>query len=252
MCTRGSRHLSLRVGGHDRDDVRAQRRGELACGRADAASRAVHEHRLALAQVPAPGESEVDGQIVHRERGRSFERDPVRKREHHPRLGRHHLGKAAEPGEGGHALAGVEAGAGGSRADDSGDLGTGHERQRRLHLVFAPALQHLRERDSGGVHVDDDVAVPDRLRDINNLDRARTVQSADLDRADNARLPARRGYAHWSTNPSWRRLTLIRTRRAAALLPIRTFVALMLLLTLAACGDDDDDATATTAIPDDH
>ena len=35
----------------------------------DAAGGAVHEHRLALAQVAALGQREVRGQVVHRQRG---------------------------------------------------------------------------------------------------------------------------------------------------------------------------------------
>ena len=66
------------------------------------------------------------------------------------------LGEAAEHAERGDPVARLDGGALRRAADDAADLAAGDERQRRLDLVLAAGLQHLGERDAGGVDVDDD------------------------------------------------------------------------------------------------
>ena len=65
-----------------------------------------------------------------------------------------HLGEPAEHAERGHPVARRDRRAVGRGADHAADLAAGHERQRRLELVLAARLQHLRERHAGGVDVD--------------------------------------------------------------------------------------------------
>ena len=53
---------------------------------------------------------------------------------------------------------------------DARDLAARHERQVRLDLVLPARLQHLGERDAGGVDVDHD-ALAVRLRHVCELQR---------------------------------------------------------------------------------
>ena len=95
----------------------------------------VEDQRRALGEVQLVGQRE--GEELRRDR---------------------HLGEAAEHAEGGDAIAGRTAAPSGALRTTPADLAARHERQRRLELVLAAGLQHLGERDAGGVDVDHDAA----------------------------------------------------------------------------------------------
>ncbi len=116
------------------------------------------EDVLAALELAAPGQGEVDGEVVHRQRGADLERHGVGQREDH-RLGhRDRLGEGAEHREGGDAVARTEGAALGGLAHDARALGARHEGQVRAHLVEPAAHEDVREADPGLVDVDEDVA----------------------------------------------------------------------------------------------
>jgi hypothetical protein len=66
-------------------------------------------------------------------------------------------------------------------AYDPGDLATDYERHRGFHLVEATGHQYVGEGDSGGVDVDHHTTRQwPRFRDIDDLDRFRSLEFADL------------------------------------------------------------------------
>jgi hypothetical protein len=140
----------------------------------------VHQHRLALAQLPAAMEGEVRGVVVEDEPGSLLHRERLRQGERHRGIRRRAVCEAAR-GERHDPLARLEAGAisgGGHRARH---LPAQDERQGRLLLVLAAREQQVPKRKPAGVHVDQDASARLRLRRVgHDLDGVRAGELLDL------------------------------------------------------------------------
>ncbi len=113
----------------------------------------------------------------------------LRRQHEREELGRHgRLGEAAERAERRHTVARLDLGTLGRAAHHSCNLAARHERQRRFELVLAARLQHLGERDPGGVHVDHDArARGERMRGLGLSElqeRERAVGTTEVDDLD--------------------------------------------------------------------
>ena len=109
------------------------------------------------------------------------------------------LGEPAEHAERGDPVAFAHGGVVRCALDDARDLAAGHERQVRLDLVEPARLQHLGERDAGGVDVDHD-ALAVRLRHFRELQRLRAAELDDLNRPHGA-TPYGPASASWQDAP---------------------------------------------------
>ena len=194
-----ARDLLLLVGRDDRERARPEPLRHLQRRRPDAAGRAVHEHRLALGQAPAQLQREVRRVVVEDQPGALRVVELVRERERELRLRQRDLGEPAEHAERGHAVALAHRRALRRAPHDARDLAARHERQVRLDLVLAARLQHLGERDAGGVDVDHD-ALAVRLRHFCELQRLRAAELDDLDRPHGA-TPYGPASASWQEAP---------------------------------------------------
>src|SRR4051794_21119018 len=122
----------------------------------------------------------MHGEVVHRQRCSGGVRNPVRDRENPRLVADGELGKTSTTGKRRDAVPRLQGATVRYGPDDAGDLGAGSERQRWLHLVLAARHQQVRERYAGRVHLDKDLAAgSSRLRNVDDLDRRRTLEGGD-------------------------------------------------------------------------
>ena len=152
---------------HHRDHLGAQRLCDLDGGRADAARRAEHQHRLAVPQRAAAGQREVHRLIVAQQRNGFGVVEIVRRR---PEVGGRHrdaLRPATQHGQRRDPLARFELRLVRRRPHHPGDLHAGDERRLQLQLVLAAQQQQVGEAHAGRTDVDDDyIVIADNVVDV--------------------------------------------------------------------------------------
>ena len=151
-----ARDRLLLVAGDDGERPRAQTLGDLQRRGADAARRTVDEHGLRRLELPAHDQREVGGVVVEDQPRPLRDVERVMQAEGEEGGRGDGLGEPAEQAHRGHPVTGPMGAAGRRAAHDARDLRARDERQLGLELVLATGLEQLRERDPGGLHVDDD------------------------------------------------------------------------------------------------
>ena len=151
---------------HHRDHCGAQRLCDLNGGRADAARRAEHQHRLACPQGAALGQREVHGLVIAQQRNGLGVIEFIRGAGQVGGRHRHPFGPTAEHRQRGNPLPRFELGLIRRRPHHPGDLHAGDERRLKPQLVLAAQKQQVGKADPGGTDVDDDHVVTADIVDL--------------------------------------------------------------------------------------
>jgi hypothetical protein len=155
------RELGLAAGGGDHGGAHGL--GQFDRGRADAARRAQHQHRLPGRELRALPERVVAGEVRQAHATGRGEVERGRHREQALLAHRGAPGRAVAAGIGDHAVAGLEARhALADRSHHTGQFQPGNERQRRAFLVQAAQHQQVGKIERGGAHVDQHEAGAER------------------------------------------------------------------------------------------
>ena len=180
MRARSLRDVHLVGTGRDRDHLGPEPTGNLYGRGADAAGRPVDRDAISGQDASPARQGEMRGVVVHDEPGCRLDAQAVRDCEGERRLGDSDVRETAQHGEGHHPVAFLESGTLRRGTDPSRDLDTGHERQRRLHLIFAAGEQQIGKAHARGRNFDDDATGILRLVDLDQMQTRRALEALNL------------------------------------------------------------------------